>query len=324
MKTFFLFCFVLLLMCNVYAQDSFNPEVAETLIQSGEIQKAASYLRDHASTNRNNPEWHYMMGHLEFEKNEYRDAIDSFGKAMSLDAESLDYMLWYGNATCSAAAEAGTLRQFRLARRCKASYERVIEKFPDNIEAREHLIRFHLQAPGSVGGSITDAHTLADEIYERDVFRGYMAKFRLAADTNDDSAMISVLEQASATYPDSVQFRYNLGLLYIQSGSYEKAYSEMKVSSELMPGDWRWKYQIGRIAALGNIRLEEGLKAFETLLENEPEEINPTFHSSAYARKAQIYLHSGEIQKAKEALLKAKEIEPENTLIDQVMQQLPD
>lgn len=324
MKRFFFLCFLMMIAGGAEAQDTFDNSAALEWIDSGELDKAGEYIKTHASTQRNNPDWHYAKGRLEFAQSDFRDAMGSFDRAINLNPESMDYLLWYGNATCSATAVAGVLSQFRMARRCKASYERVLEKYPDNVDARIHLISFHLQAPGIVGGSKSTARELADEIMERDAYRGYQSRLRIASNDGDEAGMISVLEQASAAYPDSTQFRYNLGLLYIQAGSFEKAFTEIQACTRQHPEDWRYLYQTGRIAALGNIRHEEGIRAFMEILSDIPEDMEISFHGSAYARLAQIYLHLNDTERAKEALSEALGIHPENELANQITRDLAD
>jgi tetratricopeptide (TPR) repeat protein len=322
MKSFFFLCLLMMMAGAVEAQGTFSGKIALEWINSGELNKAGDYIKTHSSSQRNNPDWHYAKGHLEYAQSDFRKAMNSFDKAISLNPESMDYLLWYGNAICSATEVAGVLSQYQLARRCKASYERVLEKYPDNVDARVHLISFHLQAPALVGGSKSTARKLADEIMERDTFRGYQSYFRIASNAGDHANVVSVLEQAILVYPDTTHFRYNLGLHYIQSGSFEKAYTEIKVCTQQHPENWRYLYQIGRLAALGDIRHQEGIRAFKVILSDVPDDMNSSFHSSAFARLAQIYLHLSDVELAKEAISEALTIQPENELANQIKREL--
>ena len=109
---------------------------------------------------------------------QYTQAQESFERAVSLDPTNSTYTLWLGRALGRRAERMSGLRRFGafpLARRVRRLFEQAIEFDRTNVEALESLHRFHLEAPGLVGGDKTQARDLAGKIERFDAARGARA-----------------------------------------------------------------------------------------------------------------------------------------------------
>ncbi len=109
---------------------------------------------------------------------QYTQARKSFERALSLDPTNSTYTLWLGRALGRRAERMSGLRRlgaFSLAKRVRQLFEQAIELDRTNVEALESLHRFHLEAPGLVGGDKTQARDLASKIERFDAARGARA-----------------------------------------------------------------------------------------------------------------------------------------------------
>lgn len=98
---------------------------------------------------------------------DYERAQRSFERALLDDPQSSELNLWVGLA---AGRRLQTMSGFRrlgalpLVRRAKRQFEKAVELDDSNIDALDALMGFLMQAPGIMGGSMSDARRLADRV----------------------------------------------------------------------------------------------------------------------------------------------------------------
>ena len=121
-----------------------------------------------------NAEAAYYMGRIAAAENDDK-AADWFEKATKLNPNSSIYFDWYGRALGDQAVHASKFKLPFLAPKVKNAFERAVALDPNNLDAREYLIQYYLQAPGFVGGSKQKAREMAAEIKKRNAYRGGFA-----------------------------------------------------------------------------------------------------------------------------------------------------
>jgi len=104
---------------------------------------------------------------------------------------------------------------------------------------------------------------------------------------------------------------YRLAVISSDQNNYNKAIEYCQKSIDIYPEYLMGYYQYGKVAALGNIHLEE--EAIRHLQYYINSELEPNFAGKhwAYLRLGQLYEKLGEITEAKEAYQNALEIKPE-------------
>ena len=89
-------------------------------------------------------------------------AVDWLEKAAALAPASSEKQWWLGRGYGAAALQANLLSAAGLAKKTKAAFDKAVALDPANLDARDDLILFYLQAPGFMGGSV-DIHSIVGE-----------------------------------------------------------------------------------------------------------------------------------------------------------------
>lgn len=156
-------------------------EAGVRLFENGQF---AAARRVFASAVRDNPHdavAAFYLGRTFFAEENYDHAVRWLEQAVERDGGNAEYHLWLGRAYGHQAMRASVWRQFFLARKVKAHFEKAVELDPDNTAARLDLVEYYLKAPGFLGGSAEKARAQAEEIKRRDAERGREAEEMLAA-----------------------------------------------------------------------------------------------------------------------------------------------
>ncbi len=68
------------------------------------------------------------------------------------------------------------MSKMSMAPKLRDAFEKTVQLDPNNLDARESLLQFYLQAPSVVGGGKDKAQAQAREIAKRDPARGHLAQ----------------------------------------------------------------------------------------------------------------------------------------------------
>ena len=123
-------------------------------------------------------------------------AVAAADSALVLAPDASRWQLVHGQAYLSHARANPSLGALGKVKRGRAALERAIALDPDNLEARETLMQFLLQAPGFVGGSRDGAMVQAVEIGRRDLRRGLLARLEVATRGGEEAEIVAVYDEA--------------------------------------------------------------------------------------------------------------------------------
>ena len=116
------------------------PEAKEFFLQFNK-----DHLRNAASC--------YYLGRIFLQEQEYKQAEKWFKKAIELDATNSNYHLWLAQTNGIRAQKANIFNKLSPAKKSKKYFELAVKLDENNIEAREGLILYLLNAPGIAGGN---------------------------------------------------------------------------------------------------------------------------------------------------------------------------
>src|SRR5205814_3509871 len=150
----------------------------------------------------------------------------------------------------------GKLSLIGLAKKVKREFERAVELDPNNLDARDDMITYYLQAPGMMGGSVSKAKQEAAEIQKRDPLRGALAYAAVAQDEKDFAGAEQQYRSAIASYPESLSVRYALGIFFTRGEKYDEAFAVFDSILAAKPEEVNARYQIGRTGALSGKQLD--------------------------------------------------------------------
>jgi tetratricopeptide (TPR) repeat protein len=281
---------------------------AEQLVAAGRYQEARPLVLDLARREPANVRASYLAGRTLVVLDEPDPAARHLERAVQREPQNADYVLWLGRAYGLQAQRAGTLRQAGLARRTRDTFERVLVLDPTNLDARGHLIEFHLQAPGIVGGDRRKALAYAREIAERNPYRGAMELAGVHGAMNDAAAAERTLAGAIAAFPDSAAPRLSLSLMMQEARRFDGAYDAIAPLLGATPHP-RALFMVGRIGALSGQQLDRAERALRDYLRLQPGAGDPT-HAAAHTRLGDIMRHRGDTAAARREYETALRLEP--------------
>ena len=305
-------------------------EVGITAFQNGDYKEATKHFEQAGDE----PEAHFYLGRIAFLDDDYSKAISWIEKAKKTEPDSSKYYMWLGHSYGRKAQNSAKIRQPFLAKKSLSNYEKSVEIDPTNIEARNSLIEFYLQAPGFLGGGTDKAYKQAEEIEKLDPLEGVLATGRVLSYDKGPEAAKPIYKDALEDGMDSVQIanrlysilydenkfeeavsvmdqqlvkRDTLAFLHLQKGNalqrlskYEDSYLSYQRALELNPEMTVVYYQIGRLAAESGQYLEEGEKSINKFIE-EGESFGSGTMAWAYYRLGTIKEHKAETDQAKES-----------------------
>ncbi len=165
----------------------------------------------------------FRQGTAQLEAKRVGEAVDWLEKAVELAPANARYHLKLAAAYGAAAQEASVLRQAGLARKVKSELERAARLDPSLVEARVGLIRYHLRAPGIMGGDKEEAERQAEVVARLDPWKGWRWLSTVYRALNRPADEQRVLLEATRTFPDSAGPAYRLGELNERLGRTELA-----------------------------------------------------------------------------------------------------
>lgn len=232
---------------------------------------------------------HHYLGKLARHRQDLPAALTHLVRARELAPTDPAILFDYGSTACLQADTLGlSLRAATLARTGRAAMEEAVTLAPANLDYRQALLEFYSQAPGLVGGGITNAYAQAAAIRELDSRRGTFAQANLLIrDRRYDEALLLLRELRAAT-----------------------------------PDDYLVLYHLGRTLALARQAPAEALAALTRCLEL-PVPKNAPAHSRTHWHLGIINRQENDIPAARAAFRAALAIEPHNQQIATELARLP-
>lgn len=234
----------------------------------------------------------YLLGKIALEQNDASKSVDWLEKAVAMNPRSSEYWDWLGKAYGSQAQKASKLKLPFLAKKTKNAWEKAVELDPNNLEAREDIILYYLQAPGFVGGSKDKARAMAIEIKRRNPYRGAFAVANVCGNAKDMACVEREMQFVASAYPDSVAVHSQLAAFYTNAKQYDKAFAVIDRRLKVKPNEPGILYALGRTASISGQNLERGEQALKAYIAS-PVEGGPA-PANAHYRLGLIAVKKGE------------------------------
>ncbi len=257
-----------------------------------------------------NAEAWILLTRARLQANQAEAAVESAEKAVKFAPNNSQSHFWLGNAYGSRIGQVGMFSQMSMAPKIRDAFEKAVALDPNNLDARDGVLQFYLQAPSVVGGKDKDkVNAQANEIAKRDVARGHLARAQIFMSEKNTAAALKSYEAAYAAKPSDKNIRMALGIGYQMAERWNEAFKHFRAwtaQDEKAGPAW---YQLGRTSALSGLQLDEGIAALQKYLgmshsANEPQNKN------AYHRLGQLYAKVGKKAEAKAALQAALKLDP--------------
>ena len=196
-----------------------DPSTA-ALIEQGHYKRAQTILTERFKANPNTARSYCEMSKISEAFHQWDDAIRQAEKAAALDPKNAEFRAAVADAVGSklSAGSMGVFEKMSLARRFKKEAELALQLDPNNIEANEDLMEFHLDAPAILGGDKKKAAELADRMVRVNPVRGYLMKFEFASHEKHSAELETLLQQAISADPKSYFARTQAANFYLSKG----------------------------------------------------------------------------------------------------------
>jgi len=146
------------------------------------------------------------------------DAVPWLAKAAELEPTNATYLADFGGSSMQLAGKTKSMTAAAsAATKGKEAMLKSLEINPDNLDAREGLMQFYLQAPWPMGSS-SKAAAQAAEIAKRDPLRGLLAQISLKTSAKKYAEASALCEDFLKQTPDSFHALYQIGRLASLSG----------------------------------------------------------------------------------------------------------
>ena len=168
------------------------------LVRAGAGEQALAYARAQAQAAPSDAWAHHALAHAALAHNDFDAAVVAAERSVQLAPRDARHYLVLGESYLEKADAQGGLGALGTAKKGKAALERAVELDPDNLDAREWLMSYHLEAPGIAGGDKAEAARQVTEMVRRNVVRGRAAEMRVALASGDDYDVTYAFEQTLA------------------------------------------------------------------------------------------------------------------------------
>ena len=250
----------------------------------------------------------FYLGQIAMEQSDAGKSVSWFEKAVDLNPRSSLYYDWLGRAYGVQAQRASKLKLPFLASKTKSAWEKSIALDPDNLDARQDMILYYLQAPGLLGGGKDKARAMAQEIRKRSAYRGGIAWARVCTDSKDQACVERELNMLVASYPDSSAGYSLLAVFYATNKQFEKAFAIVDQRLKSKPNDAAALYAYGRTASVAGQNLDRGELALKAYIAAPIPTGPPVAH--AHYRLGLIQQMKGEKEMAKREYQAALRLDP--------------
>ncbi len=253
-------------------------QAAKTLMDARKYNEAKAILQPVGSRDATAA---FYLGQIAMEQNDAGKAVDWLEKSVSLNPASSVYYDWLGRAYGEQAQRASKFKLPFLAGKTKSAWEKSIALDPNNLDARDDMILYYLQAPGFLGGGKDKARLMAQEIKKRNPYRGAVSFARVCSDAKDLPCVERELNSLLSSYPDSTVGYTSLAAFYVTGKQYDKAFSIIDQRLKTRPNDPAALYAYGRTASLTGMNLDRGEQALKAYIAA-PNPLGPTVAHAHY------------------------------------------
>ena len=188
-----------------------------------------------------------LLGQSELMLGEFHKATDALQRAVELEPQNSDYMLWLGRAWGRRAETASPFTAPLNASRARDCFEKAVALDPNNKDALNDLFDYYLNAPGFLGGGYDKALTTAYRLQRLDSSDGYAAMAELARKRESWGEAETQLRRAIQIAPHAVGRVVELAGLLARQGRVEESEEVLNQADRIAPGDPRLMYARARI-----------------------------------------------------------------------------
>jgi tetratricopeptide (TPR) repeat protein len=136
---------------------------ARDLLNRGDFAGARKILEQLPETDQT-AESRFLLGKLFYLWDDSKRAVELLEKAAAENPNDSDYFLWLGRSLGRKAQQASFFKAPFIAGKVRDAFQKAVQLNPENLDARDDLLQYYLEAPPFLGGGTDKARKLVEEI----------------------------------------------------------------------------------------------------------------------------------------------------------------
>ena len=280
-------------------------EKVEEALDEGNLKVAQLTFNELTESEKNSLLGQILVGRLLLQKEAGKDAFDHFEDLVDINSENVEVNFYLGVSSLMMLQKASMFSALGYAKDFLSAMEKTIKLKPDHTGAHSYLIAFHLNAPSVAGGDKDKALELANQLKIFDAEQGYGALARVYVATEQTELAQQTLQQGLTEFPKSFTLYFRRAGIYLRDDDWDKARADTasainhaKNDNEKLGALW----QLGKASAKSGKEIDLGIKSLIEAISLLDEQ-GPDAQWVKY-RLAELYIHNGEWDKAKDYLTK--------------------
>lgn len=282
-------------------------EYAKAYFDKEDFSKAKPLFQKYLNSHPNHKKTREYLGDIAGYTENWEVAITYYEDLLEEDKNNANYNFKYGGALGMKALSVNKLRALTYISDIRTAFEKAAELDPEHIETRWALVEFYIQLPGIIGGSENKAIEYANELGGISEVDGHLANGYIA-EYSDRPKDAEGFYKKAIEVGGSPHTYEKLSSLYENSSQPKKAIEASAESLKIHKRN-QLNYQIGKIAAQYNVKVEIGIICLQKYIENHSVK-DGVPKDWAYYRLAQIYKNQSQKDTALLWINKALESRP--------------
>lgn len=289
------------------------PEEALRLAETGQYSRALPLIEPLAKSHGGDLDLQYRFGEALLGSGHPDQAVEVLSRVVAAAPDSGLYRRALGEAYRdqaqrrfdSGASVFGMMRVMGVMRSARDEFEAAVRLAPDDVRALVNLASFHIVAPRMVGGDIDRAHALMEQIDRLDPVQGLRVRAMEAEHAEEYARADELLRTAVARDP-GIDSRMALGQFLVNRERFEEALVLFRVIADGGERPYLGWYQLGRIADLSHLNVEEGLQMLQRYLATQDLPDSAPSKGWAHYRLGNLHAHRGDRDVARAQYAAAK------------------
>jgi tetratricopeptide (TPR) repeat protein len=240
-------------------------EEANTLLEKGHFAQVKALLES-TSTSPRETGTQFLLGKIYFWSEDFSRAEELFQKATEAGPDNSDYFLWLGRAVGRRAEQASPIKAPFLARRARNAFTKSVELNPDNLESRDDLLTYYLEAPGFLGGGKDKAIELVEQIKSPHYCHYLRQWAQIYESEKAFEKAESALQKAVELKPACLTGFLALAAFYQSRSDVNKARATLLKTIQLFPKSPAPHFELGRFEVEAGGDLERGRLELDAFL----------------------------------------------------------
>lgn len=261
----------------LYSQTDVMP-----LIQRGQADLALQALRLQIQQNPTNARPYNLLCRVQFQLENWDDAIQAAEKAVALSPQDSEYHQWLARSYGRKAETSNPFTALGLVRKVKSEFEKTVALDPDgkNLSSREDLAEFYIQAPYFMGGDKGKAKQLAVFLLDRDRPLAFFIQGRVEEKQNAKQQAEQKFQAALQASGNLAGYWVALAAFYRRTGNLDAMETSITKSLQARRSGAISLFNAASLLLNSGRNLQEAVNLLRQYLSlNDPNEDGPVFQA---------------------------------------------